>query len=242
MKKAAAVIAVAGIVVIASIVGFLITNINSVVKNGIEVAGPQVLGVPVTVDEVKISILDGQGVIKGLRVANPDGFKSATAISIDEMQVTIDTGSLTSDKVHVKEVTIVAPSITYEGNLLSSNISQLQKNVESTAVVVSEIGGETSSESEMTLQIDRLEVKDAQISVQLAFLDDPLSLVLPSLELTDLGKDEKASPGDVINEVLVGLNQSIVPLVRDNALDVGDKLKEVGDKIGEKLKGLFKRG
>ena len=241
MKKAAA-ITVAVIVVVASIVGFLVININSVVKNGIEVAGPEVLGVPVTVDDVKISFLNGRGVIKGLNVANPAGYKSETAISIDEMQVSVDTGSLTSDKIHVKEVIIISPSITYEGNLLDSNISQLQKSAESTAVSVSEIGGESSQETEISLQIDRLQVKDAKIGVQLAFLNDPLSLVLPSLELTDLGKDEDASAGDVINEILIGLNKSIVPLIRENAPGVGDKLKEAGEKIGEKLKGLFKRG
>ena len=108
MKKAAA-ITVAVIVVVASIVGFLVININSVVKNGIEVAGPEVLGVPVTVDDVKISFLNGRGVIKGLNVANPAGYKSETAISIDEMQVSVDTGSLTSDKIHVKEVIIISP-------------------------------------------------------------------------------------------------------------------------------------
>ena len=239
MKKVA-VVAGIGIAVIAVIVGFLIINVNSVVKNGIEAVGPEVLGVPVTVEDVNISFLNGSGVIKGLNVANPDGYESEQAIMVEEMRVIVDIGSLTSDKIHIKEVVIDAPSITYEGNLLNSNISKLQKNAESTGTSGSGSSDEADEEGEMALQIDRLRVNDARINVQLSFLDEPLSLVLPFLELEDLGKDEDASPGDVINEVLLALNQSVVPLIRDNA-SMGDKLKETGEKIGEKLKGLFKR-
>lgn len=239
MKKVA-VVAGIGIAVIAVIVGFLIINVNSVVKNGIEAVGTEVLGVPVTVEDVNISFLNGSGVIKGLNVANPDGYESEQAIMIEEMRVIVDIGSLTSDKIHIKEVVIDAPSITYEGNLLNSNISKLQKNAESTGTSGSGSSDEADEEGEMALQIDRLQVNDARINVRLSFLDDPLSLVLPFLELEDLGKDEDASPGDVINEVLLALNQSVVPLIRDNA-SLGDKLKETGEKIGEKLKGLFKR-
>jgi len=239
MKKVA-VVAGIGIAIIAVIVGFLIINVNSVVKNGIEAVGTEVLGVPVTVEDVNISFFNGSGVIKGLNVANPDGYESEQAIMVEEMRVIVDIGSLTSDKIHIKEVVIDAPSITYEGNLLNSNISKLQKNAESTGTSGSGSSDEADEEGEMALQIDRLQVNDARINVRLSFLDDPLSLVLPFLELEDLGKDEDASPGDVINEVLLALNQSVVPLIRDNA-SLGDKLKETGEKIGEKLKGLFKR-
>jgi hypothetical protein len=41
--------------------------------------------------------------------------------------------------------------------------------------------------------------------------------------------------------VLIALNKSLEPLIRDNASGVTDKLKEVGEKVSDKLKGLFKR-
>lgn len=91
------------------------------------------------------------------------------------------------------------------------------------------------------LQIDRLLLKDATVGVHLSFLQETLSLVLPSLEINDLGQDEGTTVADVANEVLIALNRSLAPLIRDNASDVTDKLKEVGEKVTDKLKGFFKR-
>ena len=62
---------------------------------------------------------------------------------------------------------------------------------------------------------------------------------MPVLELNDLGKDEDSSAKEIINKVLVALNKALLPLISEN-VGLGDQLKDVGEKISEKLKGFFK--
>lgn len=238
MKKVAVGFGIVGLVVV-GIVTFLIININSVVKNSVEVVGSEVLGVEVGVEKVEISIFSGKGSISGLTVANPADYDSPHAITIDDLSVHVDAGSIGSDKIHIKEIIVDGASLTYEGNFLDSNIKQLQKAAETSTGGTAEEG--TDDAGAPNLQIDRLLLTNTSVSVHMSFLDQTLGLTLPTLEINDLGEDEDASVADVINEVLIALNKSLVPLIRDNASGVTDKLKEVGEKVSDKLKGLFKR-
>ena len=111
------------------VVIFLIININSGVKNSVEAVGSEVLGVEVGVAKVEISIFSGKGSISGLTVANPADYDSPHAITIDNVSVHVDPGSIGSDKIHIKEIIVDGASLAYEGNFLDSNIKQLRKPV-----------------------------------------------------------------------------------------------------------------
>ena len=115
------------VVVVAGILGFLIYNINVVVKNGIEVVAPEVLGVPVTIDKVRISFLNGSGAISGVSIGNPEGYKADHAMRVDEVRILLEPASLASDKIHIREMIIEAPSITYEGNLVDRILASCRK-------------------------------------------------------------------------------------------------------------------
>lgn len=235
MKKIAiGVSIVIGLMVV--VLAYLVFNVNSLVKSGIETAGPNVLGVPVTVDAVSISFMDGSGEIRGLRVANPEGYDSPHAIAIDNMRVALDTSSLTSDKIRILEVIIGAPDITYEGSLNDSNLKRLQANANagSSATQASE---ETEGEP-TALQLDYFEIEDAKLDVRLGILDKPLNLVMSSLVIEEIGKDETATPAEVVTRILRALNQAIIPLIRENASSVKSQLEEEGRKAEEKADKL----
>jgi len=212
---------------------YLYFNINSLVKEGIESAGESALGVSVTVDKVQISILSGSGRIQGLKVANPEGFStSKPAISIADIEVILDLSSLTTDTIIIKNIFIDGPEIFYERQLLESNIGQLQENSEGQ----SDVNEESSVGS--NLIISHLEVRNARIGVITPLIDKAISLRMPLLELNDLGKNEASSFKKVINEVLIALNKSLIPLITEN-VGLGDQIKEAGKKLGDKIKGLF---
>ena len=229
---------------------FLVGNINSVVKQGIETAGPEMMGAPVEVAAVEIALLSGSGKICGLRVGNPSGYEGDTAFEIDSIAIELDPRSLISDRIHIKSIVIDSPAIIYEGNLSDSNIQKIQRNVEAMAESVtsgSETGADSSAEPGQSVQIDYLALKDAKIDVALSFLKgDNLSLVLPSLEMADIGKGENISMADAMQRILKTLNQSLIPLIRDNAGNFESQFKEQGEKLKEsvseginKLKSLF---
>ena len=91
MKKkiAAGVIAII-VIAIAFAVFYLLSNLNSLVAEAIEIHGGNVTDTSVGVSGVDISIREGRGSIKGLTVANPDGFKKGNAFSLGDITVDID--------------------------------------------------------------------------------------------------------------------------------------------------------
>lgn len=226
-------------VIIALLIGvvvFLVLNVNSLIKTGIETVGPDVLGVPVTVDDVSISFMGGSGEIQGLRITNPEGYDGQHAITIDNMRVAVDTQSLTTDRVRVREIIIGSPVINYEGSLKSSNIKTLQENAAGEASSEQEAGGDKGQGT--AVQIDYFEIKDAKLNVDISVLSKPLNLVMSSLLMEDIGKDERATPAEAATRILATLNRNIVPLIRENASNVKSRLEERGKELEGKANKL----
>ncbi len=250
MKKFAIVFVVLLLIVFGALF-FLISNVNTLIRQGIETAGPEILQAPVQVATIDISLLSGSGVITGLKVGNPKGYQGENAMVIDRILVELDPLSVLSDKVHFREIVLDAPAIFYAGDLADSNLQQLQRNA---AAMTAESGIEEGTSTVaggaevQNLQIDQLSLNDVKVEVALSFLEDkPLSLTLPSLTVEDIGKDEDTSMADAVQQVLKVVNKSLLPLIRDNTSDFSsqfqeqkEKLKEKANESIEKLKSLFK--
>ena len=90
MKK----ILLTGFVLIVLIVGgvgyWLFFSLDSLVKAGIEKYGSEMMQVSVRVDKVKISLSNGEGVISGMHVGNPKGFKTSHALDAGAIDLQVD--------------------------------------------------------------------------------------------------------------------------------------------------------
>ena len=69
-------------------------SMNSLVKSGIEKGGTSLTGVPVTLQDASLAMLSGAGSLSGLQIANPDGFKSESAITVKNATLALEPGSL----------------------------------------------------------------------------------------------------------------------------------------------------
>ncbi|MBV1877030.1 MAG: hypothetical protein KUG79_05245 [Pseudomonadales bacterium] len=241
MKKVMLAVGVLAILII-GLLAFMMINVNSLVKNGVEIAGQEVLGVAVTVESVDISFFSGSGEIRNLKIANPRGYESPYAIEIDQLVLALNAASLTSDVVHIEHILIDAPKITWEGNPVRNNLKDLQQNANDYAPAGEKSSTDTaaSEASGPTVQIDELTISNAELGVFIPLLDQPLNLIVPVVQLTDLGKDESTSPAEVINEIFVALNKSIIPLIKANNTGANQQLIEAGKELGNKLKNLFR--
>jgi uncharacterized protein involved in outer membrane biogenesis len=125
-------IGVAAVVVLA-IVGVVVlySNIDSIIKAAVEDVGSKATKAKVTLNEVKLSATSGEGALRGFTLGNPAGYKTATAMTFDDVKVKVDIASLSGDTIVIKEVVIAAPQVTYEmGGDAGSNLKQIQKNVD----------------------------------------------------------------------------------------------------------------
>ncbi len=239
-------------------------SLNGLVKAGVETMGPQILGVPVTIDDVDISLLSGdngiQASLQEFVIKNPQGYETAYAFSLPTMRVKVDRDSVLTDRILVQEVVIDGPAITFEGSLLGSNIGEIQDNVKrKTQSASKEIPEESSGtknsgeESKRQVQINRVIVKNAQLNLSLmGFEGQTIQLTLPDIELHDIGKQSNGTSfheasAAIFNAVYGAVIKAVTTsgrLIPEGLDDLGGTTEDLGkaaEKVGEGLlKGLFK--
>ncbi len=216
------------IVVIAVGVYWFASNLDSLIKAAIETYGSEITRTEVTLDKVEISPTSGAGSLSGLKMGNPAGFKSDSAFNLGQVSVALDTSSLGSDTVVIKEIVIAAPAVTYEVGANGSNIDAIRKNVESYTGAAGSggsssggSGGGDAKEGEIKLIIENLYIRDGKVNVSATALGGKsLGAPLPTIHLKDIGKDSGgATPGEVADKVIKAVSNGATKAVGTLNLD-----------------------
>jgi len=234
MKTLVKVVAVLFVVVLLVVV-FAILNLDKGIKAAVENIGPKLTQSSVTLDDVELSLTSGEGSLRGLVVGNPSGFKSPSAFSLGEIFLSVDPESVTTDTIVLNSIRIVAPAITYESANGTTNLAQLQKNVEQAAGGSSRAATEEKGEgAEKKLIIRDLQITAGKLSYSNPLLGDKtVALALPDIRLTGIGeKSNGASAAEVVNQVLAAINKSAAGAVANAGV-----LKDAGDQIKQQVEG-----
>lgn len=195
-------------------------SMNYIIKQGVEMAGPKLAKVSMTLDKARVSLFTGGGGLYGLVVGNPDGFKSPFAIKMGETSVAIKPTSLLSDKIVVKSVHVMAPEITLEGNLKGNNLSTILANVESSLGLDKKRDTQTAPAAEAQkpgkkIQVDDFLFSGAKVTLSLTELGGKSTTIpLPDIHLTDLGK---GSDGITAGELVRLITKAILDSTTQNA-------------------------
>jgi len=244
MKKILLGIAVVVLLGIAGGVWWLYSSLDSVVASAIRKYGPEITGVSVKLSSVKIVPADGTASLRGLVVGNPKDFKTDHALSLGEISMKLDIGSLTKDVVLIKEISIIKPDVSYEYAPGGSNLDVIQRNVNN--YVAEKTGGKSESRdkgSGKKFIIENLYVKEGKAEVSAEILKGKkVSVSLPDLHLRDIGKKSNgATAGEVTKQVLGAITQSATKAT--SSLNLGatvETIKKSTESAGEKVKGMFK--
>ncbi|MBC8269817.1 MAG: hypothetical protein H8E36_13800 [Rhodospirillaceae bacterium] len=250
-----------GVLVIAviAIITFVFSSLDGLIQEAVEKYGSEITRAEVKLAAVNIDISSGKGGLSGLKVGNPKGFETPSAFNLGEISITIDTGSVTEDPVVIKEIVIAAPEVTYELGSGGSNISAIQKNVDTYMAQFASSGGSAKQDSGEgpKLVIENLYVRGGKLNVSATLLKGKtMSAGLPDIHLKDIGKDKGgATPSEVAEKLLSALNDSATKAA--SSIGIGktlDSLKQkmsgategvnkaVGEakgEVGKKLKGLL---
>jgi hypothetical protein len=190
---------------------------DALLKRAIETIGPQLTGVPVTVARVKLEPAEGKGAIGGLVVGNPPGYKTPSSVTLGEMRLAIDYATVTSGVVHLKELVIDAPLLTYERGPGGDNLGVIQKNLGG--------GAKKAEQPGRKFIIDDLRVTNAKVK-----FSDTLTLPMPDLHLRDVGKKTNgATAGEIAKTVWDALAGSANNLA-----------SRAGSSLKDGVKSLFK--
>lgn len=259
-------------VILLAVIGgvyYVVTNLDSIVKDAIETHGSAATQTAVRVDKVHIELADGAGTINGLTVANPKGFALSHAFSLGEIGLGIDIKSLREQPYVINNITVRAPKVFMEMNEdKQTNLNELKNNLGvgggDAGKAVAKKAPNADKAAEPKLIIRQLVFADGSIHARVVPLKNKeYTLKLPSLNMTNLGGKNGATPTDLAKEIMDRLIEAAKKAIKEKGIDAElDKLKgkararveaekarlkDKGDarleeekkKIEDKLKGLF---
>lgn len=228
----------------------LFSSLNSIVKAAVEKIGSDVTQVQVQLKEVNIELSSGKGALRGLTVGNPPGFKTERALSLGEISLQIDPGSVIQETVVIKEIVIGAPEITYELGDQGSNFDALKRNIDAYTGKGKDKGkvpksADDGSGGGKKLVVEHLYVRNGKVNINATVLQGKsLSAALPDIHLTNIGKQKGgATAGELAQQVLAAIGQGATKVVTSPDISklVGSTRAGAADVkgIGEGLKKLF---
>ncbi|MDE0838210.1 MAG: AsmA family protein [Kiritimatiellae bacterium] len=226
---------IVGIVVLLLVVVFavVVTNMGKVIKASVEGFGPAFIGVPVTLDAVRVRPLRGHISLSELVVGNPEGFKTDHAIRLGAMSVDVDLASLKTDTIIIKEILIDGPRLMFELGLRKTIVGEIMKYIESA----------TASDTPETEQPEGADEKPAKLVIiqhvlvtgGKVGLSSPVTkgkairLPLPKLELHDIGKKKGgATLASAVEQILSAIYKSAFQVIASSGKLTGEMLLSLG--------------
>ena len=198
------------VLLIAIVVGSGFFYLDSIAKKAIEEGGEMALGVPTSVEGIHISLLGGEASLSGLTIANAPGFSDSTFMGLGNGGVAVSVASLLNDTIVIPHVVLSDIHVNLEQQGKSNNIEPLLANTKKMA------GSGQSSSSTAAPAIDSdasgkkfiveyFALKNIQVNANLQLLgqSSKVNLVLPEIELKNLGTAENGLPMDQLIQKVV---------------------------------------
>ncbi len=227
MKKSALVkrvILVLFLVVVLSVT-LAVSYVDSIAKTAVEVAGSSALGVPVSLDKVKISLVGGSVALDDLNVGNPEGFKTEQLFKLGHCSTKVELKSLMEDTIVVNDVTIENLEITFEQKGMTSNLQELLDSLSSGEAAEPVVEGEEPADEEPAateggkkLRLDRFYIAGAKVRVKLLPLpgkqsDLTVTMAPITLENVSSDSDKGQLTGLVVQKVFIAISQAVIKTI-----------------------------
>ncbi len=212
------------VIVLVLIIGVIIlySMLGSIIRSGVETIGPKATGGDVRLADVDISLLSGQAGIGGFIIGNPPGFSSERAFELGQVSVKVDTGTVFSDVVVVRNILIDGAKITWEGlagdnqKKIMDNIAKFSKSEGAQQETAETAGKEEKSSPRKKVIIDDFIFQNSFVDIILGG-QEVASLKLPDIHLTGIGRNEGGiTIGEAIELYYKEIFKSLKGCVADN--------------------------
>ncbi|MCJ9428457.1 AsmA family protein [Kordiimonas marina] len=209
------------IVILLIVVGVGYSQLDGIVKKGIETGGPKALKVSVGVEKVNLSPFSGQVAVNGFNIGQPTGFGDGVMASVGGLDMKLEPKSLLTKHIIIDHIDVTAPLFDVRiDDKGKTNFKALQENLGPS---------KASDPSDITLTIRRLSVKAPKLSIHSkAMLKVDKDVSLADFTLTNIGTDEKGlAPWEIARHIM----DTLQPQITKALVSAG-----FGDKIQNMLK------
>jgi hypothetical protein len=204
MKKLPKLLLVVLSVVLVLVIGAVVAVgffADSALKVAIETAGTKALNVDVSVDDVDLAITAGGLGLSGLTIDNPPGYKHDKLLELSDAKIKVETRSLLSDDVRIRDIKLDGMNLVLEQKGLSNNLNEVIKTIKR--------GEEAKAEpSGKRLHIDNLEISNTKVRLKVLPVPgkvDTITLPLSTIKMTNLGSDDKLDVAALSGKILLAI-------------------------------------
>ena len=197
--------------------------LGSIVKSGVEKVGPRVTKTEMKLDHAKLSIFSGNGELKGFVIGNPEGFKSPSALKVGSVAIQVQPGSVLSDKVIVRSISVLSPDITFEGDLGGNNLKKLLDNIKGSSEKDQQTTTKSEKSSQKKFEVDDFLITGAKVQLTTTLLGGgSTTLAIPEVHLKNLGQGKDGITAAELGEkVFSALFQNTITAVTEQVSNIG---------------------
>ena len=248
MKVGKVILSLVGIVIllVAAAAWYVLSNINSIVKEVVESKGSEVLQTAVELNHVDIKLLEGSASLGPFRIKNYEGFAEENLLAFETIKVDIDPQSLNQPVKVLDEVTISGISIVAEQKGTTTNLQTLMSKLPKSESSDSSAGSESSAGGqEVLLAIKKLNFVDNSLSLATESYGKH-TLDLPKITQTNIGSSSDGLTPDelavaiiepLVREAQDQIEEAVVDLAKQKLEEqYGEKIDEEKEKLKEKAK------
>lgn len=238
----------AGGLFVLAVVAFVVVQffLGSIVTSGFNRFAPGITQTKVVLESAALSPLSGRGTMTGLVIGNPKGWSDANLASLGKIHIDAEPFSILGDHIVINEIIIDAPEFNYETKVISSNVADLLKNIESA------MGGGTASDPKakngqpIKFEVKKFRLTNGKVRLGVAGAAG-ITLPMPPISLDGLGtKEGGITPNQLAFAVMRSVTASVVTATASAAGDIlktgGAGTAEQAKKAVEGIKGLFGGG
>jgi uncharacterized protein involved in outer membrane biogenesis len=228
--------------------------LGSIVKKGVESIGPTATKAGVTLKSAHVSPITFLLNLEGLVIGNPSGYKTLTAIEVDDLSVRVNPATVFSSKLVVDSISLKAPVITLEGGLKNNNLKTLEKNLDDymaagspqpNAAPASSTSAAPPAKSERKLQVNELTITGAKLHLDMKISGGrEVTLSIPTIHLTQLGAGpEGITAAGVAQRTLQAILESATSQISNQLAGIGkqggQQVQDAAKKASSSLKSFF---
>lgn len=211
------------IVLVGGLIALGVSQIDSLVRRGIEAGGTYALGAPTTLQKADVGILRGTFAMEGLSVGNPKGeWKSPHFLSLAQGGVALNAQSLRGDVVELPKLALGGIDARLERRDGQSNYSVILDNLKKLSGDSGKAPPSTSGGGEKRFVVKELEIRDVKVTIDMvgsssgvgAVVSDLAKVTIPidSIVLRDIGTPGSQNAG--LKQTGVTLNDLVSIVVQ----------------------------
>jgi len=209
-------------------------------KVGVETAAGKTMKVPVTLDDISLSILAGKLNMNNLVVKNPEGYENPTFLELGHGYVDLTTTSLLSDTIEIEKMQFDNIGLTIEQKGLNNNLKEILGNLPKSEPDQEPAKDEKTGKK---LLIKQLDINGVEVKVKLLPVPgraDTLTLKINPIHMENLGSDEKIDTAALVSKIVTAIASGVAEQGKD--LLPTDMINSIGDQLSAQGLKLIESG